>query len=146
MPTGRQNRFVNQNLPRSVIVIAGLHLLAALLFGALAHIDSSNQFPDLVVNDDSNFAVGLYANRNIGVGLGLLVALLLQSRMAVFGLMGARFITDVADLVMAFTQVESAGEVVGQLIFFGVLLLSELYVLRTLFRREAGHNTQEITS
>ncbi len=127
---------VRQSIPRSVAVLVVLHALAALVFGSLAHLDASNQFPDLVVNDDSRFAVGLYANRNIGVGLALLVALVLGSRWGLGGLIGARLLTDAADLVMAITTVDGAGALVGQLVFFGLLFASELYVLRTLFRLE----------
>ncbi|MEM9562839.1 MAG: hypothetical protein AAGA93_09495 [Actinomycetota bacterium] len=132
-------------IPRSVAVLAVLHAAAALLFGTLAHLDSSNQFPDLVVNDDSLFAVGLYANRNIGVGLALLAMLFLASRWGLMALFGARFLTDAADLVMAFTNTDGAGALIGQLVFFGLLFASELYVLRTLFRLEQRDaNPQEV--
>ncbi len=127
---------MRQHLPRAVVVLAVLHLLAAVAFGLLAHIDPLNQFPDLVLNDDAHFAAGLYANRNIGIGLALAAALVVGSRMMLIGLFIARFATDVADLIMAFTQDLDAGDVVGQLVFFGVLFASELYVITTLFRLE----------
>lgn len=127
-----------QSIPRAVAVIVVLHLLAALVFGLLAHLDSSNQFPDLVANDDGTFAVGLYANRNIGIGVALLLALIAGSRQAIIGLFVARLVTDVADLIMAFTQLDGAGAAVGQIIFFGLLLASELFVLRSLLRLERG--------
>ncbi|MEM7274301.1 MAG: hypothetical protein AAF547_14555 [Actinomycetota bacterium] len=130
---------MRQSIPRSVAVLAVLHALAALVFGALAHIEPTNQFPELVTNDDGLFAVSLYANRNIGVGLSLLVALAIGSRWALMGLFAARFVTDAADLITAFTQVDGAGAVVGQLVFFGLLFASELYVLRTLFRLETNN-------
>lgn len=127
-----------QPIPRSVSVIAALHLIAALAFGVLAHIDSSNQFPDLVTNDDGTFAVALYANRNIGIGVALLVALLVRSRMALAGLVAARFVTDVADFVTGLTREATAGEFVGQLVFFGLLFATEAYVIRTVLRLERG--------
>lgn len=127
---------MGQSIPRSVAVITALHLVAALLFGALAHIDPSNQFPELVQNDDGLFAVGLYANRNIGIALALGAALALRSRWALMGLMAARFVTDVGDLLTALTTDLTGGELVGQFVFFGLLFASELWVLRTLFRLE----------
>lgn len=132
-----------QSVPRSVTVIAALHLLAALVFGVLAHIDSTNQFPDLVTNDDGRFAVGLYANRNIGIAAALLIALLVRSRMAIAGLMLARFGTDVADFVTALTQGSSGGEVAGQLVFFTLLFASELFVIRALLRLEQRDTTSD---
>ncbi len=127
---------MTQTIPRSVVVVGVLHAFAALLFGALAHIDPSNQFPELVTNDDGLFAVGLYANRNIGVGLAIVAAITIGSRWALMGLFAARAITDAADLVMALTTVDSGGAVLGQLTFFGLLFVSEFFVLRTLFRLE----------
>ena len=140
-----------QSVPRSVTVIAVLHLVAALAFGVLAHVDPTNQFPDLVTNDDGHFAVGLYANRNIGIAIALLASLLVRSRLAIAGLMLARFATDVADFVMALTQELTGGEIVGQLVFFGLLFASELYVIRTVLRLERAHiatnpTTSEVTS
>ncbi len=135
---------MRQAVPRSVVVIVVLHLLAAVVFGGLAHLDSTNQFPDMVVNDDANFAVGLYANRNLGIGAALAAALVLLSRMALLGLMAARFFTDIADLIAATTRIESAGALVGQLVFFGLLFWSEIYVLRTLFRLESEQHNHEV--
>lgn len=127
---------MGQHLPRPVIVIVALHLAAAIAFGAMAHLDPSNQFPELVQNDDGLFAVGLYANRNIGVGVALLVGLLLRSPLAIGGVMLARFVTDLADLVTAVTQGGDAGALAGQAVFFGVLFASEIYVLRAIFRSD----------
>ncbi len=125
---------MGQHLPRPVIVIVALHLAAAIGFGVMAHLDPSNQFPDLVQNDDGLFAVSLYANRNIGIGVALLVSLLLRSRLAIAGLVLARFVTDLADLVTAVTQGGGAGALAGQAVFFGLLFASEIYVLRTIAR------------
>lgn len=125
-----------QSIPRWVIIIAILHLLAALIFGVLAHVDSSNQFPDLVLNDDANFAVGLYANRNIGVAVALAAALALRSRLMLAGLFLARLVTDAGDFVMALTQNPESNALVGQLIFFGLLFASEVAVIRALVNLE----------
>ncbi len=124
------------SLGRAVTVIVGLHALAAIAFGSLAHLDSTIQFPDLVSNDDGDFAVGPYGNRNIGVGLALAASLLARHRMMLMGLMSARFITDVGDFVTALTGGLTAGELVGQLVFFGVLFASELWVLHRLRTNE----------
>ncbi len=123
---------MGKHLPRPVIVIVALHLVAAIGFGAMAHLDPSNQFPDLVQNDDGRFAVGLYANRNIGIGVALLVSLVLRSPLAIAGLVLARLATDIADLVTALTRTSEAGALAGQAVFFGLLFASEIYVLRTL--------------
>ncbi|MEM9135214.1 MAG: hypothetical protein AAF962_25465 [Actinomycetota bacterium] len=127
---------MQQFLPRAVVVLGVLHALAAIVFGSLAHIDSTNQFPDLVTNDDGLFAVGLYANRNLGVGLALLAALAVRSRLAVVGLFLARFITDLADFVVALADLDGAGALVRQLIFSGLLFASEIYMIRALLRLE----------
>lgn len=131
-------------LPRSVIAIAGFHLVAALVFGVTAHVDASFQFPELVSNDDADFAVSLYANRNIGIGLALVAALGLRSPLAIAGLMVARFVTDLADLVVAFTGGPETGQVVGSIVFFSLLLGSEAYVIRTvlLSERSSGEVSQ----
>lgn len=139
-----------QFVPRSVTVIVALHLVAALAFGVLAHVDPTNQFPDLVTNDDGHFAAGLYANRNIGIAGALLVSLLVRSRLAIAGLMVARFATDVADFVTALTQELTGGGFVGQLVFFGLLFASELFVIRSVLRLERGQSapnpiTSEVT-
>lgn len=127
---------MRQHIPRAVIVITVLHAVAALAFGVLAHVDSSNQFPDLVVNDNADFAVGLYANRNIGVGVMLVTALVLGIRWGLVALFGARFVTDVGDFVMGLTQADGGGAVAGQLVFFALLFASEIYVIRRLILLE----------
>ncbi len=123
-------------LPRSVVVVVTLHLLAALAFGALAHIDSTNQFPTLVLNDDGRFAVGLYANRNIGVGLGLLAGLVLRSPLMLLASMLTRLFTDVGDFIMALTVELSVESLAPQIIFFSLLFASEIFVIRRLIAIE----------
>lgn len=136
---------MNQPLNRSVVIIVALHALAAVVFGSMVYLNPGNQFPDLVsngdlVNDDAQFATGLYANRNIGVGLALVGGLLLRSRLVLLGLMAARFITDVGDLIMSLTTQDlgGGGGVVGQLVFFAILFASELWVIRALWAAETG--------
>lgn len=126
---------MNQRLPIPVTVIVVLHLVAALLFGILALADPSLQFPDLVLNDDGEFVSSLYANRNIGMAVALLVALLLRSPFALAGLLLARFVTDLADLVVALAS--GSGGVVPTLVFFLVLLGSEAYALSSLIGSDA---------
>lgn len=127
---------MGQPLPRTVAVVATLHGLAALVFGVTALVDHSNQFPGLVANDDGLFAVALYATRNLGVGTALLAAVALGSRWGVIGLMTARLVTDVGDLLVGMARVDGVGPLVGQAVFFGLLFASELFVLGTLWRLE----------
>ena len=134
---------MRQSLPRWVVIVVALHAFAALTFGTIAHLDPSVQFPDLTANDDGLFATGLYANRNIGVGLALLTALALRSRWMLAGLMLARFSTDVADLIMAVTQAEGGAGLAGRAVFFAVLFASEIAVIRALLRLEGAPDTTD---
>ncbi|MEM7341291.1 MAG: hypothetical protein AAF467_21730 [Actinomycetota bacterium] len=136
---------MNQPLSRSVVIIVALHALAAVAFGSMVYLAPGNQFPDLVsggelISDDAQFATGLYANRNIGVGLALVIGLVLRSRLVLLGLMAARFITDVGDLVMSLTTQDlgGGGGVVGQVVFFAILFASELWVIRRLWTAETA--------
>lgn len=125
-----------REIPRWIIGYAILQLLLALLFGALAYLNRGFQFPELVGNEGALFAIGLFANRNLGIAAALIGALLLRNRLMLFAIFIARFATDFFDfLLSAFgTGIDGAGALLGSLVFFGLVLwLPELLAIRTLW-------------
>lgn len=116
----------------AVTVIVVLHMLAALAFGLMALVAPENQFPELVRNADGEFAVALYANRNVGVGVALAVALGLRQAWMLTALFVVRLVTDLGDFVEALVAGGGAGAAAGSSIFFALLFASELFVIRRL--------------
>ncbi|MEM7336403.1 MAG: hypothetical protein AAF490_30265 [Chloroflexota bacterium] len=98
-------------ISRWIIGYAILQLILAVLFGARAYLNRSFQFPKLVGNEDALFAIGLFANRNLGVSVALIAGLVLRSRPMVMIIFIARFATDAFDFLLAIfgTGVEGAG-------------------------------------
>ena len=125
-------------IPKWVIGYAILQFALALLFGIMAYINPANQFPDIGGNDAA-FAIGLYANRNLGVSVALIVALLLRNRNMLIAIFIARFATDLFDFLLAVfgTGVDDGGALIGQLIFFAIVLwIPEVLAVRTLWNQE----------
>lgn len=127
-----------------------LQLILALLFGTMAYLNPSFQFPELVGNDAAAFAIGLFANRNFGVAVALIVALMLRNRTMLFTLLLMRFVTDLFDFGMALRQgADGIGSLAAQLLFFALILwIPELLAMRWLWRAEtvAGNNQATSTS
>jgi len=129
---------MRQSIPRWIIGYAILQLALAVLFGAMAYINPTNQFPDLAGNDAA-FAVGLYANRNLGISVALIAALLLRNHNMLITIFIARFATDLFDFLLAVfgTGVDGVGALVGQLVFFALILwIPEIWAIRTLWSKE----------
>lgn len=126
-------------IPRWVIGYAILQLTLAVLFATMAYVNRSFQFPDLVGNQDALFAIGLFANRNFGVAIALVIALFLRDRNMLLAIFLVRFATDVFDFLLAVLGlgVDSAGALVGQLIFFALILwIPEILAIRALWKKE----------
>ncbi|MBV7332153.1 hypothetical protein KFU94_28760 [Chloroflexi bacterium TSY] len=129
----------NQLISRWVIGYAVLQLLSAVAFGALAYLNRGLQFPELVENEAAAWAIGLFANRNLGLSLALIAALLLRNRAMLFVLFLLHFAIDLLDFFLVLGQgVGSLLFLVIQLLFFGLLLwLPTLLCLRWLWQAEA---------
>ncbi|MEM7110930.1 MAG: hypothetical protein AAF614_00755 [Chloroflexota bacterium] len=136
--------FDEQKIPRWIIGYAILQLALALLFGVLAYLNRGFQFPELVGNVDATFAIGLFANRNLGVAITFIVALILYfsqgatqlARPMLLTLFLVRFATDLFDFLLAIlgVGVEGVGPLIGQLVFFALILwIPELLAIRTLW-------------
>ena len=126
-------------IPRWVIGYAIFQLTLAILFATMAYVNRSFQFPELVGNEDALFAIGLFANRNFGVAVAMIVALFLRDRNMLLAMFLVRFATDVFDFLLAVfgLGVESPGALIGQFVFFSLILwIPELLAIRTLWRRE----------
>ena len=115
---------MNQQIPRWIIGYATLQLILALLFGIMAYLNRSFQFPELVGNEAASFAIALFANRNLGVSVALIAALALRSRLMLLTIFIIRFATDVFDFLFSILGqgVEDVGALVGTLVFFGLIL------------------------
>ena len=126
-------------IPRWIIGYAILQLTLAVLFATMAYVNRGFQFPELVGNQDAFFAIGLFANRNFGVAIALIVALFLRDRNMLLAIFLVRFATDVFDFLLAVLGlgVDSAGALVSQLIFFALILwIPEILAIRALWSKE----------
>lgn len=131
----------NQPISRWIIGYAILQLILALLFGLMAYFNRGGQFPELVGNVAATFPIGLFANRNLGVAVALIIALVLRNRPMLITLFIIRFATDVFDFLLAIfgIGIGSAGELAMQFVFFGLILwIPELLSIRALWQAEAA--------
>lgn len=130
----------NQKISRWVMGYAILQLVLAVAFGAMAYLNRGFQFPELVGNEGAAFAIGLFANRNLGVSVALITALILRNRAMLWTIFLVRFATDVFDFLMALGQgVDNVGALAGQLVFFALILwIPELLSMRWLWQTETG--------
>lgn len=137
----------NQKISRWIIGYAILQLVLAVLFGAMAYINRSAQFPELVDNAAALFPIGLFANRNLGVSVALIAALLLRNRAMLLTIFVIRFATDVFDFFLAIfgIGIEGVSGLIAQLIFFALILwLPELLSIRALWQAEQADNTAQV--
>lgn len=88
---------MESKIPRWIIGYAIFQLILAVLFGSLAYFNRGFQFPELVGNIDALFPIGLFANRNLGVSVALILALVLRNRPMLLTIFVIRFATDLFD-------------------------------------------------
>lgn len=83
----------------------------------------------------------LYVTRNLTMAFGVAVAgLVLRSRLALLGTIGARYLTDLVDIVVGFAQVPEPAIAIQLSVFTVVLLVIPAFGLRWLWRMESqGH-------
>ncbi len=119
-----------------IIAYAIFQLLLAVGFGIMAYVNRGFQFPELVGNIDANFPIGLFANRNLGVAVALIAALVLRNRLMLLTIFVVRLATDTFDFLMALSNgVEGIGQVVIMLVFFGLILwIPEILAIHSLWR------------
>ena len=133
----------HQKIPRWIIAYAIFQLILAVAFGLMAYVNRGFQFPELVGNADATFPIGLFANRNFGVAVGFVVALLLQNRTMLLTVFIIRLATDIFDFLLALgLGIDGIGALIGILVFFGLVLwIPEVLSIRSLWRireRDSG--------
>ena len=91
-----------------------------------------------------SYEILLYITRNLTTALGIVLAVLLRSHVAIFILIIVRMTTDIADMINATTN--GAGESVVQAIPFLIVLLVviPLFSLRHLWGRIKKENALEL--
>ncbi|MFK7841499.1 MAG: hypothetical protein AB8B54_04470 [Sphingorhabdus sp.] len=119
-------------LPWWVWIIVAIEAGVPAIFGLATWIDPATYIEGAT---GTSYEIMLYITRNLTTALGIILAVLLRSHVAIFILIIVRMSTDIADMVNATTN--GGGESIVQTIpfLFVVLVVLPMFALRHLWGR-----------